>query len=91
MISKPTALHTDYGENSLASNGRGRKTKYYYIDAFQARVCMKQNLNAQSTAKTKETVPEVNQRGGKAEKQSNTEATLYKAPHARNALTGEMK
>ena len=52
---------------------------------------MKQNLNAQSTAKTKETVPEVNQRGEKAEKQSNTEATLYKAPHARNALTGEMK
>ena len=53
----------------------------------RARVCMKQNLNAQSTARTKETVPEVNKRGEKAVEQSNTRATLYKAPHARNATT----
>ena len=53
----------------------------------KAEVCTKQNLNAHSMAKTKETVPEVTQRGEKAEEQSNTKATLYKAPHARNATT----
>ena len=45
----------------------------------RARVCTKRNLNAQFTARTKETVPEVNQRGEKAEEQSNTRAKLYKA------------
>ena len=38
-------------------------------------VCTKQNLNAQSTIKTKETVPAVNQRGEKTEEQSNKRAT----------------
>ena len=53
----------------------------------KAGVCRKQNLNAESMAKTKETVPEVNQRGEKAKEQLNMKATLYKAPHARNATT----
>ena len=35
-------------------------------------------MNAQSMARTKETVLEDNQRGDKAEEQSNTKATLYK-------------
>ena len=50
-------------------------------------VCIKQNLNTQSTTRTKETVPEVNQRGEKTEEQSNTRATLYKTSHARTAIT----
>ena len=50
-------------------------------------VCTKQNLSAQSPTRTKEKVPEVNQRGEKTEEQSNTKATLYKVPHARNAIT----
>ena len=54
---------------------------------FEAGVRTKQNLNGQSTAKTKATVPEVNQRGEKPVEQSNTKATLYKAPHVRNATT----
>ena len=53
----------------------------------EAEVCKKQNLNAQSTAKTKATVPEVNQRGEKPVEQSNTKATPYKAPHVRNNTT----
>ena len=53
----------------------------------EAGVCAKQNLNAQSTAKTKATVPAVNRRGEKPVEQSNTKATLYKAPHVRNATT----
>ena len=51
----------------------------------EAGVSKKQNLK--STAKTKATVPEVNQRGEKPVEQSNTKATLYKAPHVRNATT----
>ena len=62
--------------------------KYYTMSTpSKAGVCTKQNLNAQSTTRTNETVPEVNQRGKRAEEQSNTRATLYKAPHARNATT----
>ena len=38
-------------------------------------------------SRTKEKVPEVNRRGEKTEEQSNTKATLYKAPHARTAIT----
>ena len=49
----------------------------------EAGVCTKQNLNAQSRAMTKATVPEVNRRGEKPEEQPNTKATLYKEPHAR--------
>ena len=52
----------------------------------RAGVCTKQNLNAQSTTRTKETVPEVNQRGEKAVEQSNTRATPY---NARNAACQE--
>ena len=53
----------------------------------EARDDTKQNLNAQFTAKTKATGPEVNQQGEKPVEQSNTKATLYKAPHVRNATT----
>ena len=53
----------------------------------EAGVCTKQNLNGHSTAKTKATAPEVNRRGEKPVEQSNTKATLYKAPHVRNATT----
>ena len=35
-------------------------------------VCTKQNLNAQSTTRTKEKVPEVNQRGGTVKYKGNT-------------------
>ena len=48
---------------------------------------MKQNLNGHSTVKTKPTAPEANRRGEKPVEQSNTKATLYKAPHVRNATT----
>ena len=50
-------------------------------------VCTEQNLNAQTTIKTKETAPAVNQGGEKTEEQSNKRATLYKVPHARTAIT----
>ena len=53
----------------------------------EARVCMKQSLNRQSTVKTKATAPEVSRRGEKPVEQSNTKATLYKALHVRNATT----
>ena len=54
---------------------------------FEAGVCTKQNLNGQSTAKTKATVSEVNQRGEKPVEQSNPMTALHKAPHVRNATT----
>ena len=54
---------------------------------FEAGVCTKQNLNGQSTAMTKATVPEVDRRGEKPEEQSNTKATLYKAQQVRNTTT----
>ena len=41
----------------------------------------------EGTVYDKDKVPEVNQRGEKTEEQSNTKATLYKAPHARTAIT----
>ena len=53
----------------------------------EAGVCTKQSLNGQSTVKTKATAPEVSRRGEKPVEQSNTKATLYKAPHVRNATT----
>ena len=53
----------------------------------EAGVCTKQNLNGQSTVKTKATAPVVNRRGEKPVEQSNTKATLYKALHVRNATT----
>ena len=53
----------------------------------EAEVCTKQNLNGQSTVKSKATAPEVSRRGEKPVEQSNTKATLYKAPHVRNAAT----
>ena len=53
----------------------------------EARVCTKQSLNGQSTVKTKATAPEVSRRGEKPVEQSNTKATLYKAPHVRNTTT----
>ena len=53
----------------------------------EAGVCTKQSLNRRSTVKTKATAPEVSRRGEKPGKQSNTKATLYKAPHVRNATT----
>ena len=53
----------------------------------EAGVCTKQNLNGQSTVKTKATAPEVSRRGEKPGEQSSTKATLYKAPHVRNATT----
>ena len=53
----------------------------------EAGVCTKQNLNGQPTAKTKAAVPAVNQRGKKPVEKSNTKATIYKAPHVRNATS----
>ena len=50
-------------------------------------MCTKQSLNRQSTIKTEATAPEVSRRGEKPVEQSNTKATLYKAPHVRNATT----
>ena len=52
----------------------------------EAGVCTKQSLNGQSTVKTKATAPEVSRQGEKPGEQSNTKATLYKAPHVRNAM-----
>ena len=53
----------------------------------EAGACTKQTLNGQSTVKTKATAPEVSRRGEKPGEQFNTKATLYKAPHVRNATT----
>ena len=53
----------------------------------EAGVCTKQSLNGQSTVKTKATAPVVSRRGEKAGEQSSTKATLYKAPHVKNATT----
>ena len=46
----------------------------------EAGVCTKQSLNRQSTVKTKATALEVSRRGEKPVEQSNTKATLHKAP-----------
>ena len=85
-ISKPTALQptAKIHEPQTAVVGN-RSTTTSMLS--KAGVCTKQNLNAQSTAKTKATVPEVNEQGEKSEEQSKTKVTLYKAPHARNATT----
>ena len=53
----------------------------------EAGVRTNQSLNGQSTVKTKATALEVSRRGEKPGEQSNTEATLYKATHVRNATT----
>ena len=53
----------------------------------EAGVCTRQSLNGQCTVKTKATAPEISQRDEKPVEQSNTKATLYKAPHIRNATT----
>ena len=53
----------------------------------EAGVCTKQSLNGQSTVKKKATASEVSRRGEKPVEQSNTKATLYKAPHVGNATT----
>ena len=64
-ISKPTALQptTKIHEPRMAVVGKRSTTTSM---PCKAGVCTKQNLNAQSTAKTKERVPEVNQRGEKS-------------------------
>ena len=77
-ISKPTALQPMakiHEPQMVVVDKRSTTTS----TPSRARVCTKQNLNAQSTARTKETVPEVNQRGEKTEEQSNTRAKLYRA------------
>ena len=53
----------------------------------EAGTCRKQILIGQSTVKTKATALEVSRRGEKPGEQLNTKATLYKAPHVRNATT----
>ena len=53
----------------------------------EAGVCTKQTLNGQSTVETKATAPEVSRRGEKPGEQLYMKATLYKAPHVRNATT----
>ena len=85
-ILKPTALQptAQIHEPQTAVVGK-RSTTTSMLS--KVGVCTKQNLNAQSTAKTKATVPEVNEQGEKSEEQSKTKVTLYKAPHARNATT----
>ena len=85
-ISKSTALQpmAKIHEPQTAVVGKRSTTT---STPSEAGVCNKQNLNAQSTAKTEATVSEVNRRGEKPEEQPTTKATLYKAPHARNATT----
>ena len=83
-ISKSTALQPTAKIHEPRTAVVGKRSTTTSLPS-KAGVCSKQNLNAHSTAKTKETVSEVNQRGEKAEEQSNTKATLYKAPHVRNA------
>ena len=78
VMSKTTAKRT--------SDRRGKRSTTTSTPS-EAGVCTKQNLKGQSTAKTKATVPEVNQRGDKSVEQSHTKATLYKALHVRNATT----
>ena len=53
----------------------------------EAGACTKQTLNGQPTVKTKATAPEASRRGEKPGEHLNTKATLYKAPHVRNATT----
>ena len=85
-ISKPTALQPTAKIHEPRTAVVGKRSTTTSMPS-KAGVCMKKKLNAQSTTRTKETVPEVNQRGDEVEEQSNTRATLYKAPHARNATT----
>ena len=85
-ISKPTALQPTAKIHEPQTAVVGKRSTTTSMPS-KAGVCMKQNLNAQSTAKTKATIPEFNQQGEKPEEQLNTKATLYKAPHARNAMT----
>ena len=85
-ISKPTALQPTAKIHEPQTAVVGKRSTTTPMPS-EAGVCTKQNLNAQSTAKTKATVPEVNQRGEKPEEQPYTKATLYKAPHVRNTTT----
>ena len=56
----------------------------------EAGVRTNRSLNGQSMVKTKATAPEVSRRGEKPGEQSNTKATIYKAPQMPRllALTG---
>ena len=77
-ISKPTARSQPTAKIHKPQTAVVGKRSTTTSMPSKAGVCTKQNLNAQSTAKTKATVPEVNQRIEKPEEQSNTKTTLYK-------------
>ena len=59
-ISKPTALQPTAKIHEPRTALVGKQSTTTSMPS-KVGVCMKQNLNAQSTARTKETVPEVNQ------------------------------